>query len=299
MGIESVAWSLPLRVAMAVALAAMLIVNGIHSVSGDMRIVALANPNLLTPSAMFFMLLGPIYASLVGFVGRECYAPNTTIPAMHRVYVCFILSCVCNIMYLSCFVGGYTHVAFAAIFLMWLALFAAYLVVEDSVAPIVVTSMLRSSNANHAFATTSVADVLWIRTPLTLYWAWTCAAATVALNVSLEALGVHAMSIYVFWCGMWVLANTLILLGTGDVPFAFVAFYTLVAIARKSAALSDRLVPQNPNYPEHYAVQVMATVGAFVFGSLFAFLVLHKYWRGDALPRLLAAPSRGAYGSLP
>ncbi|KDO29177.1 hypothetical protein SPRG_05419 [Saprolegnia parasitica CBS 223.65] len=148
-----------------------------------------------------------------------------------------------------------------------------------------VCRMTGSSNANHAFATTSVADVLWIRTPLTLYWAWTCAAATVALNVSLEALGVHAMSIYVFWCGMWVLANTLILLGTGDVPFAFVAFYTLVAIARKSAALSDRLVPQNPNYPELYAVQVMATVGAFVFGSLFAFLVLHKWWRGDAFPR--------------
>ncbi|OQR86948.1 hypothetical protein ACHHYP_09711 [Achlya hypogyna] len=291
-------WSGALRAGMAVGLLLTLVFNGLHSASGDMREAGFANPNLLTPDKMFFALLLPIYLLLGAFVIRECIAPTETIANIHTLYVLFILSCPCNIAFMALFVSGHVHWAFLANFTMWLLLFAAYLLVEDAVEPIVVTTLLFSTNYGHVFATRNRTDFWLVRMPFTLYWAWNCATATVALNVSLEALGIHVMAIYVFWCGLWVLANAIILIGTGDVPFIFIAVYTLVAIAVESARATDRLVPQNPNYTEHYAITVMASVGAFVLTGLFLFLVLHKWWRGGAnFPRLTAG-TKAAYGSL-
>ncbi|RHY30768.1 hypothetical protein DYB32_004049, partial [Aphanomyces invadans] len=146
--------------------------------------------------------------------------------------------------------------------------------------PILVTSILSSFNANYLYESKSRGDYWCIRVPFTIYWAWTCAAATIALNMLLEEFGIHYMPIYVFWCGMWVLANTIILIGVGDVPFAAVALWTLVGIAVRNSQLKQDNVSDVKLYAEHYALEVMATVGAFVFGSLFVFLMVHKSWRG-------------------
>ncbi|OQS07681.1 hypothetical protein THRCLA_00330 [Thraustotheca clavata] len=272
----------PLLAATTIAFVLMLVLNAYHGANGDMRSAAYAHLNLLTPADAYFSIFGPIYLLLIVFLVREWLSPNTTIPGMRNLYLLFLLSCPFNMGYMQFMVAGYVHWAFACIFIMWLLLFAAYLIVEDSVRPVLFTTLLFSTNNEHEFASTSLADFLWIRMPFTVYWAWTCAAATIALNVSVEELGIHAMPIYIFWCGLWVLANIIILIGTGDAPFAFIALWALVGIAQGSLQRANRLVPANPNYVEHYAIYAMASAGSLIFTGLFLFLMLHKWWRGGA-----------------
>ncbi|KAF0686753.1 Aste57867_21458 [Aphanomyces stellatus] len=291
-----------LRATMVVAYAIFLWRSAVHAVNADIRETSHRAPNLLTPADGSFAIWGVIYTWLLVFVVRECVRPSDALaPNIYVLYVLFIASCPCATLWMELFVAGYTGLAFVPIFVLWLVLFAAYLYVEDKIEPIVVTSILASTNADHAFASTARTDFWCIRVPFTLYWAWICAAATVQLNLTCEFYGLHAMWIYVFWCGMWVLANCVILIGTGDVPFACVALWTLLGIASASRERKELHATNLVQYGEHYAVEVMASVGAFVFAGLFVFLVIHKWWRGPpSRPRpaaLLEQIPNASYGT--
>ncbi|RHY89208.1 hypothetical protein DYB37_013294 [Aphanomyces astaci] len=274
-----------LRACSIVALALFLWRSAVHSIEGDIRDASRRTPNLLTPMDASFSIWGVIYAWLIVFVLREWFVPSAALESsIYALHLLFIASSVCSTLWMELFVTGYTRLSFAPIFGSWLILFAAYLYVESHIEPIVVTSILASRNADYVFDSTSRADFWCIRVPFTIYWAWTCAATTISLNILVEECGVHAMGFYVFWCGLWVLANVLILIGVGDVPFAAVALWTLVGIAVRNSREKHVHAADVQWVTEHYALEVMATVGAFVFGSLFLFLVLHKWWRGPKRP---------------
>ncbi|KAF0719901.1 Aste57867_698 [Aphanomyces stellatus] len=270
-----------LRACMVVSFAILLWRGAVHSTRQDIRDAAHRHPNLLTPADGTFAIWGIIFTWMLAFVVSECVWPSKTLhDDIHVLYGFFLCSSPCATLWMELFVAGYTSLSFVPIFLHWLLLFGAYLYVEDRIEPIVLTSVLFSSNAAaHIYRSKSRADFWLIRAPFTVYWAWVCASATVALNLLVEDMGLHSMSIYVFWCGMWVLANTVILIGTGDVPFACVALWTLVGIAQENYR-RKQLVADVVRYSEYYALEVMASVGAFVFAGLFAFLALHRWWRG-------------------
>ncbi|KAH9115142.1 hypothetical protein LEN26_006667 [Aphanomyces euteiches] len=286
------------RVGMTLAYAIFMWRSAVHTISKDIQKAAHALPNLLTPADGSFAIWGIVYTWMLVFLVKEWIRPSDSLPRIQALYGFFLVSSIGSTLWMEMFVAGYTSWSFVPIFVSWLALFGAYLYVEDNIEPILITSILASSNAGHVFPSTSRVDFWCIRVPFTIYWAWVCAASTIALNILIENWGIHEMAIYIFWCGMWVLANSIILIGTGDVPFACVALWTLLGIASKNR--TDKWIYVSSDvvrYGEHYALEVMATVGAFVFGGLFCFLVVHKWWRGPSLSLSNSLPVPTTYGA--
>ncbi|KAF0688587.1 Aste57867_19832 [Aphanomyces stellatus] len=230
----------------------------------------------LTPSPPTFAIWGVVYACLGLFLARDCIcARDIALPLALSALVS--VAFLWTVVWLEMCAAGFLALLLLPLSLLWLTLAAAYVVVDIAIAPLVLTSLLFSDNLSpdEDALSASSGDFACVRLPMALWWAWVSCELLLACQV---ALAIDGLRVYVFWLGIFVVANVALLLGTGDLVVVVVALWFLWGVATGPKAAVG---------PFGVAVQAMASLGAFVLGGLVCLLVLHKAWRG---PKTAAAP---------
>jgi len=183
---------------------------------------------LFAPAGLTFSIWGVIYTFLIGFAiyqARDIFRANKAdMPWLTKMGPLFILSCLCNMVWLVVWLYEYIGIALLLMLGLWGSLFLIYLRIG------------REELKGGAF--------WWVKVPFSIYLAWICVATIANVSAWLVSMSWEPL---LFSAEMWTVVMVIIagILGAviafvrRDIPFALVFLWAIYGIYVKHAKLGE------------------------------------------------------------